>query len=140
MGDVVQRRPTKLCTVFGHILSCYTIYTLPPDGISPSAKFTLRPSLVFCYIGSVTARHSSSGVSQTLLRGTRNGITERSQRAPPTFGWAVITLGIVPHSSFVFSLTAPPLCVSRMKVWLHTASCASSRLVKVLWPNHNWSV
>ena len=34
---------------------------LPPDGILPGAKFTLRPSLAFFYIGSVTARHSSSG-------------------------------------------------------------------------------
>jgi len=34
---------------------------LPPDGILPSAaKFTLRPSLAFSYIGSVTTRHSSS--------------------------------------------------------------------------------
>jgi len=43
----------------------YTIYTFlgafAPDGILPGAKFTLRPSLVFCYIGSVTARHFSSG-------------------------------------------------------------------------------
>ena len=55
---------------------------LPPDRISPHAKFTLRPSLAFSYIGSVTAWHSSSGVSQTLLRDTRNGITEISQTAP----------------------------------------------------------
>jgi len=34
---------------------------LPPDGILSRAKFTLRPSLAFSYIGSVTARHSSSG-------------------------------------------------------------------------------
>jgi len=34
---------------------------LPPDGILPGSKFTLRPSLAFSYIGSVTARHSSSG-------------------------------------------------------------------------------
>ena len=34
---------------------------LSPDGILPDAKFTLRPSLAFSYIGSVTARHSSSG-------------------------------------------------------------------------------
>jgi len=34
---------------------------LPPDGIFPGAKFTLRPSLALCYIDSVTARHSSSG-------------------------------------------------------------------------------
>jgi len=72
---------------------------LPSDGISPHAKFTLRPSLAFSYIGSVTARHSSSGVSQSLRRGTRNGITELSLRAPPIFGWAAITLGIGPHSS-----------------------------------------
>ena len=56
---------------------------LPPDGILPGAKFTLRPSLAFSYIGSVTARHGTpaAGVSQTLRRGTRNGITELSQRA-----------------------------------------------------------
>jgi len=34
---------------------------LPTDGILLGAKFTLRPSLAFSYIGSVTARHSSSG-------------------------------------------------------------------------------
>jgi len=39
------------------------------------------------------------GVSQTLRRGTRNGITELSHRAPPIFGWAAITLDIGPHSS-----------------------------------------
>jgi len=72
---------------------------LPPDGILPGAKFTLRPSLAFSYIGSVTARNSSSG--QTLRRGIRNGITELSQRAPPIFGWAAMTLGICPHSSML---------------------------------------
>jgi len=34
---------------------------LPPDGILPGAAFTLRPSLAFSYIGSVTARQSSCG-------------------------------------------------------------------------------
>ena len=34
---------------------------LPSDGMLLGAKFTLRPSLAFSYIGSVTARHSSSG-------------------------------------------------------------------------------
>ena len=42
----------------------------------------------------------ASGVSQILRRGTRNGITELSQTAPPIFGTAAITLGIGPHSSF----------------------------------------
>jgi len=41
----------------------------------------------------------AAGVSQTTRRGTRNGITSLSQRAPPIFGWAVITLGIGTHSS-----------------------------------------
>jgi len=51
--------------MFGRLLACYTIYTflgaLAPYGILPGAKFTLCPSLAFSYIGSVTARHSSSG-------------------------------------------------------------------------------
>ena len=34
---------------------------LSPNGILPRAKFTLHSSLAFSYIGSVTARHSSSG-------------------------------------------------------------------------------
>ena len=69
---------------------------LPPDSISPRAKFTLRPSLAFSYIGSVTARHASSGISETLQRGISlsNGIMELSQRAPPIFGWVAITLDI----------------------------------------------
>jgi len=40
----------------------YTFWgLLPPNGILPGAKFTLRPSLAFFYIGSVAAQHSSSG-------------------------------------------------------------------------------
>jgi len=42
------------------------------------------------------------GDRQTLRRGTRNGIMELSRRVPPIFSWAVITLGIGPHSSFTF--------------------------------------
>jgi len=39
--------------------------------------------------------------SQTLGCATRNGIMELSQRVPPIFGWAAITLGIGAHSCFV---------------------------------------
>jgi len=105
-SNVVHRRPTKLCAMFDHLLGCYTIYTfwglLPPGRISPRARFTWRPNLAFTYISCVTARHSSSEVSQTMWCGTRNGITELSQRAPPIFGWGVITLGIGPHSSYIY--------------------------------------
>jgi len=38
-----------------------SLNVLAPDGILPRANFTLRPSLAFSHIGSVTARHSSSG-------------------------------------------------------------------------------
>jgi len=86
--------PTKLCTIFDHLLGWHTIYIyfwgLLPDKILPHAKLTLHPSLAFSYIDSVTAWHSSSGVTQTLRRGTRNGITEHLQTAPPIFGWAAI--------------------------------------------------
>ena len=54
-SDVVHWRPTKLCTMFGRLLGCYIIYfvrgLLSSNGISPSAKFTLRPSLAFSCIG-----------------------------------------------------------------------------------------
>ena len=46
----------------------------------------------------------AAGISQTSQRGTRNGITELSQRAQPIFGRAAITLGIGPHSSSSFFL------------------------------------
>ena len=64
---------------------------LPRNGILPGPKFTLRPSLVLSYIGSVTARHSSTG------RQPNCGI---EQRAPPIFGRAAMALAIGPHSSF----------------------------------------
>ena len=44
----------------------------------------------------------SVGVSESLRRRTRNGISELSQRAPPVFGWEAITLGIGPHSSYIY--------------------------------------
>ena len=42
----------------------------------------------------------AADVSQSLRRHTGNGTTELSQRTPPIFGRAAITLGIGPHSSF----------------------------------------
>jgi len=64
-SDVSQRRPTKLCTMFGHLLG-WSLYIrfwglLPRSGILQGAKFTLHPSLVFSYIANITARPSSSG-------------------------------------------------------------------------------
>jgi len=65
LASLLQRRTTKLCTIFGRLLGWYTIYIhfwalLLPDGILPGAKLTLRPSLALSYIGNGTVRHSSS--------------------------------------------------------------------------------
>ena len=76
---------------------------LPPDGILPSAKFTyllyvqvLRsPTLAALLHGNPAA-----GVSQTLQHGTKNGITELSQRAPPIFGWLCFVVTSFLLSSF----------------------------------------
>ena len=54
------------------ILCIYFREFLPPNGIVPGAKFTLRPSLAFSCFDSVKC------VSQTLRHGTRNEITELS--------------------------------------------------------------
>ena len=69
------------------------LVALAPNTFLPAAKFTLRPTLAFFYIATVTARHSSTGVGHSLRRGTRTGITELSRMAPPIFGREAITLG-----------------------------------------------
>jgi len=84
--------------MFGRLLDWYTMYTflglLVRDGILPSAKFTLRPNLVFSYTGSITSQHSTSGHQPKFETWYKNGIVELLQRAPPTFGWAAITLAL----------------------------------------------
>jgi len=60
--DIAQRRSTKRSlAVYRAGSALYILRLLPPNGILPGTKFTLRPSLALSYIGSVTARHSSSG-------------------------------------------------------------------------------
>ena len=81
----------------------FTIYTFSGavacDRILQRAIFTIRTSLRI--LGALLHGTLAAGVSQTLRRGARNGITELSHRAPPIglFGWAAITLGIGPHCS-----------------------------------------
>jgi len=85
------------------------IYTslgaLDPNGILPRAKFTLRPSLAFSYIGSIAERHSSSGCQPNcgMVQGmelwnvrSSSFSTEGATYIPS----ASITLVIGPHSSF----------------------------------------
>jgi len=76
----------------------------------------------------------AAAASRTLGRGTRNGITELLQRAPPIFGWGAITLGICPYSSTFYTSSQYYLrgcgfmlvCYSRSSVVC--LSCLSVRL------------
>jgi len=101
-SDVGHRRPTKLCTIFGSLLGWYTMYTFL-GAFAPWRNFaTCKIHLRSRILAALLHCTPSAGLSQTLMRRrTRNGITELSQRAPPIFGWAAITLDIGPHSSFI---------------------------------------
>ena len=52
----------------------------------------------------------TAAVSHTLWRGTRNGISELSQTAPPIVGRAAITFGI----GTLTQLNVMPLCISAL--------------------------
>ena len=68
------------------------------DGILPGAKFSLRPSPAFSYIGSVTVRHYSSG-RQLNFAAWYNEWSYTTFADGATYIQQV-TLGIVPHSSY----------------------------------------
>ena len=84
---------------------------LPLDGILPgenSLCVQVLHSLIFAVLLNGTA---AAGISQTLRCGTRNGITELSQRAPPIFGWAsahillvLLSYGIIANIAVAWKL------------------------------------
>ena len=69
----------------------YIFGGLAPNGILPSAIFKLRPILAFSYIGSVTARHWSSGRQPNFAAWYKEwnlgsfAARHFEQRAPPIF-------------------------------------------------------
>jgi len=97
--DVAQRRSTKLCTMFHRSLGWYTVYSLS-GVLAPLTEFyqvqnslcvqVLRSHVLAALLHGTRA----AGIRQTLWRGTRNGITELLQRAPPIFDGVAITLDI----------------------------------------------
>jgi len=99
----------------GQVHYVYIFGALAPNRTLPRAKLTLRPSLAFSYIGSITVWHSSSGVSQTLQNGICNCL-----RAPPIIGWVAITLGIGPLSSSSFLSAFFPCLFSAVRNWMST--------------------
>jgi len=79
---------------------------LPPDRILLGAIFTLVQVLHSFISAALLHGTPAAGINQTLRHGTRNGITELSQRLPPIFGRAAFMLGIGPHSSYLYCIVA----------------------------------
>ena len=71
---------------------------LPSDGIFPGQNSLSVQVWHSPILAAILHGTRAAGVSQNLRHATRNGITELTQRAPPIFSWASITLGIGPHS------------------------------------------
>ena len=87
--------------MFGRLLGWYIIHF---RGLLPLTEFCLVQNSLYVKVlrspilAALLHGTPAAGVSQTLQCGTRNGITELSQRAPPILGWTAIMLGIGPHS------------------------------------------
>ena len=62
------RRSTEVNQTLHDVWPSPGLLYYAPNGILPGAEFTLRPSLALSYIGSVTARHSSSGCQTNFAR------------------------------------------------------------------------
>jgi len=115
-SDVAHRRPTKLCTLFGRLLGWYRLYIF--GGSCPwqnfarcKIQFTSKSSVRLYwqrYTGNWQLHGTpAAGISQTLRRRRRNGITELSQRAPPIFGraasrWASAHVLVLVFTSLLF--------------------------------------
>jgi len=108
-SDVAHRRPTKLCTTYEPLLGLYTLYifgsSCPLTEFFPVQNSLCVQDLRCSILAALRHGTPAAGVSQTLWRGTRNGITGLSQRASPIFGRAAITLGTGPHSTVLQSLS-----------------------------------
>jgi len=83
------------------VVSCVGILRIHFRALFPLTQFqfTSKSCVLLYWPRYCTALQQRT--SAKLRRGTRNGITEISQRAPRIFGWAAITLGVGPHSSFL---------------------------------------
>jgi len=95
-SDVVHRRPTKFCTMFGRLLGCYTIYAylaaLAPWRNFATCKIHLASkSCILLYLQSYCTAFDQWALAKLC------GV---EQRASPVFDRAAIMFGIGPHSSF----------------------------------------
>jgi len=142
-SNVAHRRPTKPCTMFGHLLDCCIIYTF--SGLLPLTEFCqVQTSLCIQVLRSpilAALLHGTRpvGVSQTLQCGTWNGITELSHAPPPIFGWAAITLGIGPHSS-VFWFSVLKVCVQPCILKIKLLCIRPSAVTTYTWLYGDWGL
>jgi len=108
--------------MFGRLLRWYTMYTLLGlllgNGILPGARFTLRPSLAFSYIGSVITRHSGSQQHQPHFvawykEWKYETFARRhfQQRALPIFRRAAITLFVALSSRLGATYCGERVCM-----------------------------
>ena len=95
--------------------SCHQINNVKA-GVLPGAKVILRLSLRSFTLAVLLQCTPAAGISEMRL-GARNGITELLQMASPIFGWAAITLGIGPHSSFFKISLCFVSCYVLMLMW-----------------------
>jgi len=120
--------------MFCRLLTWYTLYTflglLSGYGILPGAIFTLHPSLALPYIGSVTARHSSSG-HQPNFAALNRGLHLYSAGRPSR--WALAHILVLRYftefvydvvlKKFTFAISSP----DKFLVLVRCFYCASGR-------------
>jgi len=103
---------------------------LPPNGILSGAKFTLHPSLALSCIGSVTARHSSTGRQPNFAarylyatgRPSRPTLwaVELSTGTPATLRSGQAPVGYISYSEAdfeVFRPAGPNRCTDGSEMW-----------------------
>jgi len=120
--SLLQRRRSPEANQTALCLAVFWAGTVHFRGLLPLAEFcqvqnslciqvVRSPILAALLHGTLAAE-----ISQTLRRGTVNGNTELSQRAPASlYGRAAITLAIGPHSSFLSGL--PQVNLVRVCFW-----------------------
>jgi len=104
---------------------------LPPNQILPGAKSTLRPILTFSYIGTVSARHSSSGRQPNFAALNRGCHLYLAGRPPH---WALAHILVIIYYMIVF------LCVAgNFAVWGGLFSAIDCSLVYIRKKEDPWN-
>jgi len=96
-SDIAQRKPTKLCTVFGRCLGWYTTYTF--SGVLAPLRNFDRCKIHFAFKSCTLVFWQL--YCTALQQQAAAKLCGVEHRASPVFVRAAITLGIGPHSSII---------------------------------------